>query len=139
MTSPLLKELLKLRPQMAKSAQAVYDDWDEEESGGGICDEISGALSDVIADHILDIDVEEGGHDGDDHSWLIVSKEFDGTSYRCGVDIPPDIYERGGGYSWEKGGGVRFSSNNVDVWDIDHTAAKSFESLVDDALRKFGG
>ncbi len=109
---PLGQELDRLRPAMAQAAQQVYDNWDQEDEfdeygGGGICDAVAQAISSVICD--LDCEMDEGGHEGDDHSYLVVSR---GTE-RYVVDIPPYVYETGGGYSWKKIGGVVFSPRHI--------------------------
>lgn len=99
----LKQELEVLRPRMATAAQEVYNSWSPEEEdtdiygGGGPCDEIASALAGIIADSI-DAHLNEGGHEGDDHAFLIVSR----AGERYWVDIPPRIYESGGGYSWQK-------------------------------------
>lgn len=106
---------------MAHAAQEVYDSWDQDESGddpelgsGGICDRISAALASVVVEDIEDIEVHEGGQDGDDHSWLIVMNRVEAYS----VDIPPRVYETGGGYSWKKILGVVFKPDDITIDNI---------------------
>ena len=89
-----------LRPQLAAATQIVYDNWQPDENGeyaGGICDEIAETMAGVIAS-VTDCQIDEGGHDGDDHMFLIVSQ----GKYRYWVDLPAYTYETGGGYSWQK-------------------------------------
>jgi hypothetical protein len=100
----LKQELETLRPRMAAAAQKIYDAWETDEEGldveyggGGPCDEIAAALSGIIGDSI-DAHIDDGGHEGDDHAFLIVSR----AGERYWVDIPPGVYEHGGGYSWQK-------------------------------------
>jgi len=98
----LKKELEVLRPRLAAAAQEIYDAWDQSEefddySGGGICDAIASAMHQVIADSI-DAHIDEGGHEGDDHAFLLVSR----AGERYWVDIPPGVYETGGGYNWTR-------------------------------------
>jgi len=98
----LKQELEILRPKMAAAAQKIYDAWDpdnewDEYGGGGPCDAVASALHEVIANS-LDAHVAEGGHEGDDHAFLIVSR----AGERYWVDVPPNVYEQGGGYSWQK-------------------------------------
>ena len=102
--SNLRRQLELLRPNMAKAAQAVYDEWEQDEEGwsevcgaGGICGDISEAIGDVIVSNI-DCQLDEGGHEGDEHSYLVVSA----GSEKYIIDIPHHIYESGGGYSWRK-------------------------------------
>lgn len=63
---------------------------------GGACDAIQRAMSDVLSK--VDAQITEGGQPGDDHAYLIVFN--DNEAYE--VDIPPYVYERGGGYNWKK-------------------------------------
>lgn len=120
--STLHSRLTGLRAAMARAAQKVYDDWEQNDDGddevygaGGICTDISSAIADVIADRIRDVDFHEGGQDGDDHAWIIVT---DGKE-AYGVDIPPGVYESGMGYKWTKRKNVRFAANDVDIFPID--------------------
>ena len=120
---PLYNQLMSLRTRMAFAAQQVYNSWaqdengmDDELGGGGICDEISRAIADVVVSTVRNADTTEGGQDGDDHSWLIVYNQQEAY----GVDIPCHIYERGGGYSWQKLQGVHFSPNDISIWEVPH-------------------
>lgn len=109
----LQQHLISLRPQITIAAQLVYDQWEPDEFGGGICDEISSAISDVLS--VAGIDSTEGGHDGDEHSYVVA---YDDTEAFV-VDIPYDVYETGGGYSWEKTPDVVFSPNDVAIVPVD--------------------
>lgn len=119
---PLYQQLLALRPLMVQAAQKIYDEWDQEASEfgdwqvgmGGICDEISSAISGVVVENIRDAEVTEGEQPGDDHSWTIVYNQQEAYN----VDIPCHIYERGGGMSWEKLKDVQFGPNDVSIWEI---------------------
>lgn len=127
-SKPLKQELEQeeLCQQMAVAAQEVYNDWaqddegvDEERGGGGICDAISEAISGVIAEHVDDVELAEGGQDGDDHAYVIVYNEDEAY----GVDIPASLYETGGGYSWKKVEGVVFTSKDIEVFEVPHPDA----------------
>lgn len=117
---PLYRLLNSLRPLLAKAAQQVYNSWHPEDEyddfgGGGICDAVSNEMAGVIYSRLrIRAEVEEGGHEGDDHAWLIVSRGEE----TYGVDIPPGVYETGGGYSWEKIPGVHISPGHVNIWWI---------------------
>ena len=118
----LLQKLKQLRPLLAQAAQAVIDEWVQDDEGldgdlgaGGACDVVSQAMSAVIGSFIPDADVVDGGHDGDDHMWLIVVS----GSEAVGVDIPPGVYETGGGYSWKKIDDAKIESADVAIWKID--------------------
>lgn len=113
--SKLGDALEALRPQMAAAAQRVLDAWhpdedgyDEEYGGGGACDDVNSAIQDVIYG-IEGVEVVDGGHDGDDHAWTIVYDDSDAFA----VNIPPGVYEEGGGYSWRKKDGVTVSPDDV--------------------------
>ena len=114
---PLYTKLMSLRPQMAQAAQKVYDSWegedDEELGSGGICDEIAQEIAHVIVSKIAGVDIEDGGWDGDDHAWSIVSLGHE----RYGADIPPHVYEYGGGYHWTKRTNVHFSPHDVEIFE----------------------
>lgn len=122
----LLPQLKQLRPQMAEAAQRIYDSWDqtdEFQDGGGICDEIAEAISGIVASSINSdlIDISEYGHDGDDHAAIIVSAMDLNTgrpTERYLVDIPYDLYETGGGYNWTKIPDVIFMPQNVVIQRI---------------------
>lgn len=117
---PLYQQLMSLRPRMAFAAQKVYNNWEQDENGmdfelggGGICDQVSQAIADVVVSSIRNAETTEGGQPGDDHSWLIVYNQQEAY----GVDIPCHIYERGGGYSWQKTQGVHFSPDDISIWE----------------------
>jgi len=113
--------LEQLRAQMAQAAQAVYDEWEQDEEGmdeefgsGGICDQISSALASVIVTALEGVEIAEGGHDGDDHAWLIAYNHNEAYA----VDIPHQMYEAGGGYSWTKVPDVQFTPEDVTIDSI---------------------
>lgn len=111
-----------LAPEMAKKAQKVYDEWnqdehgmDEEYGGGGICQDIAAELSGVLNDHGIDAQTIDNEGMGEQHVWVI-AKMKDGI-YE--IDIPPSVYETGGGYSWTKRQGVQFDETHITVGKID--------------------
>ena len=104
-----------MRPKMAEAAQRVYDEWDQDDEyndfgDGGICDAIAQELQGVIASNIADANMTDGGQDGDDHAYTLVS---DSSHQIFEVDIPPHVYERGGGYSWTKLPNIVFEPSDV--------------------------
>ena len=118
----LYLQIMALRPQMAKAAQAVYDEWEHDEDGldhtlggGGICDQISNAIGSVIVSKIPGVESTDGGQDGDDHSWIIVYNQTE--AYH--VDIHPSVYERGGGYNWTKIPNVIIKPTDIEVFKAD--------------------
>jgi hypothetical protein len=132
----LIRHVERLRPALATAAQNVIDAWQaDEEDGdpelgfGGICDRVADAMMEVLGD--AGIDVLPGGQDGDDHAWVVA---YDATS-ACGVDIPPEIYETGAGFSWKKIEGAEVSPHDVQVWAIDR---RDLGLDDDDGLRRQG-
>ena len=98
-------DLLALRGRLAEAAQVVVDAWVQDEEGydvelgqGGACDRVADAMSSVIMEALPDAMIDYGGQDGDDHAFLLVGR--DGEVFI--VDVPPGVYERGGGYVWRK-------------------------------------
>jgi hypothetical protein len=60
------------------------------------------------------VDITEGGHQGDDHAWLIAYTDHEAF----GIDIPPGIYETGSGYNWKKRPGVKLTANDVEIFRL---------------------
>lgn len=119
--SDLVSRIRRLLPDLLRAAQEEYDSWDQDEEGwgeecgtGGICDRISSAFSGVLA-RLPDVEVIDGGQDGDDHAYVIVLTDTEAVA----VDIPPGVYETGGGYNWKKKPGVRFSPYHVILDKLD--------------------
>lgn len=109
--------LMSLRPQMAQSAQHIYDQWrmDDIDFGGGICDLIASEIGGIIVSNIENAEIIDGGWEGDDHAYVIASNGTEAYS----VDIPHDIYEIGGGYNWKKRTGVQFSPDDIMIEKIE--------------------
>jgi hypothetical protein len=114
--SRLYAQLMALRPRIAQAAQQIYDSWeqDDECDMGGICDEIASEIGSIIHSAIPGVQTSDGGHDGDDHAWVIAHD----TMKAYGVDIPPHVYETGGGYCWQKIPDVHFDADDVEIWDL---------------------
>ena len=113
-----IKEIEKLRPQLVKAAQKVYDAWQVDEDGydwqvgkGGICHLIADAFTEVIPS---DFEITSVSSDHEVHVWIAVLAE-DGI-YK--LDIPHEIYETGGGYNWEKIPDVEFEPNDITIEHI---------------------
>ena len=106
---------------MAAAAQKIYDEWaqnsegiDEELGSGGICDGVAEALGTIISESIDEAELFEGGHQGDDHAFVIAQRGAEAF----GVDIPSGVYEYGGGYNWRKKKGVKFSPEYIVIFPV---------------------
>ncbi len=125
----LLSRVNALRPQLAAAAQGVVDEWEQDDEGfdcelggGGPCDSVAREMGGVLAN--AGIDATDGGQEGDDHAWLIA---YDATTEELvGVDIPPNVYETGGGYNWTKLEDAAVTAVDVAVWPID----EKFEDVI---------
>jgi hypothetical protein len=116
----LESDLKSLRKQFAAVAQEVYDEWDPEDEfheygGGGICDEIQGRMDGVVWDAVDNVSTTGGTQPGDEHANLLVYTEDEAYI----VDIDPNIYERGSGYSYEKIEGVTILPSDVEIYEVD--------------------
>lgn len=108
-------QIKDLRPELASAAQKVYDEWDQNEEGfcdwlgyGGICQDIADAMAEVLGKHGIDC-TTFSQEVGEQHVFVI-AKTDDGV---FSVDIPPYLYETGGGYCWKKIPDVKFDSRYV--------------------------
>jgi len=117
----LKQQLRQLRPKFAAAAQAIYDSWeqdedgfDEEFGGGGICDAIANAIMGLMPSGI---DTMDGGQPGDEHAFVIAFNDTEA----CTVDIPPGVYESGGGYNWKKRQGVTITEDDVEIIPINRS------------------
>ena len=125
---PLQRALDLRRPRFAAAAQRVLDGWEQDEEG--VCDVLgTGGPCDMVADELqgeLDFEYTDaggvtqspgsmpGGHDGDDHAWLIVYDDHEAVV----LDLPPDVYETGGGYQWKKRRGVQIRPSDFVIESI---------------------
>lgn len=69
----------------------------------------------MIDNGIPGVEIREGGWEGDDHAYIIVQRGRKAFV----VDIPPEVYETGGGYSWRKRKGVQFEPDDVVIEEAD--------------------
>lgn len=118
--APSVNTLNPLLPRLAAAAQGVYDAWaqddegfDDEYGGGGICHDIAEAMCQVLGSANID-SFSYHSTVGENHVWVI-------AKFREGVysiDIPPSEYETGGGYTWKKIQGVRFTPQSIYVSQV---------------------
>lgn len=117
---------VSLKSQIAQIAQKVYDDWDENDdvyAGGGICD----LIADEIVSFLSSNNVESfsyNPHQGENHVYVIA--KFPSGIFE--IDIPPNVYEIGGGYSWKKIPNIKFDSRCVIINKISNDIEK-FDEL----------
>lgn len=104
-----------------ESAQCIIDDWEQDEEGfseefghGGICDRVADSIGDILAEN--DIDFIYGGHDGDDHAYIIAYDQDDRTAFL--IDIDPYAYEEGHGYVWKKRHGIELKVDDVIIEEV---------------------
>jgi hypothetical protein len=120
-STPLIDKVRSLSAQLIQAAQAVLDEWapeadgwDQEYGHGGACDDIAQAMSDVIVSSLDDIEIGSGGWEGDDHAYLLIN---DGTD-TVHLDIPPGVYETGGGMNWRKREGIRLTEGDLVIESV---------------------
>ncbi len=111
------EDLLRLLPLLVKAAQDEYNQWtqdvdgnDPELGGGGICQEIAGAMAGVLSNNGIECNTVSA-QIGEQHVWVIC-KLTDGV---YSVDISPYTYETGGGYNWKKIPNVIFSTEDISI------------------------
>lgn len=109
-----------LLPRMVVVAQKVYDEWAQDEEGydeelgaGGICQDIADDICGVLASEGLDCSPVSASV-GEQHVWVVVKLEGADAGV-WSIDIPPDVYETGGGYTWRKRPGVAFEAAHIVV------------------------
>lgn len=101
--------------ELVTAAQRVYDawyqndeGWDEMYAGGGICHDIASAIQDVLSSHNINCTTFSQSI-GEVHVFAIA--QFREGIYQ--VDIPPYVYETGGGYNWKKIKDVIFDTSDL--------------------------
>lgn len=100
---------------MVKAAQEQYDDWRQDHDGqddelgrGGICHLIADDLIDVLYRHKIE-NVQSVCSNYEQHVYVV--GQFKEGIYE--IDIPYDVYETGGGFTWKKIPNVQFSRNDI--------------------------
>ncbi len=131
----LLPRLRALRPAIAAAAQRILDEWQLDEEGldpelgaGGICDRVADVIIDTIYGRLDGVKAAPGAPEGEDHQWVVAS---DGYSAFV-VDIPPGVYESGGGYSWRKIEGAEIGPDDVVIAPIELELAQDLLKEGDD-------
>lgn len=113
---------VSLKQEISRAAQEVYNSWEQDpEEGdpelgfGGICDRVSQAITDVVIHKYPHLDVADGGMDGDDHAFPVFYNDTEAVA----IDIPPHVYETGGGYSWKKREGVTVHPDDIVMYGVE--------------------
>lgn len=114
---PSVQNIRNLLPQLTQAAQRVYDTWeqnddgyDEMYGGGGICHDIADAMCGVLSSKGIECNTFSASI-GEVHVWVI-AKFLEGV---YSIDIPPNVYETGSGYTWKKKRDVAFTPNDIHV------------------------
>lgn len=120
-----LSRLNALRPQMCQAAQITYDAWDQNEDGedvelgyGGLCQDVASAISDVLSSNGISC-YTLSAEVGEQHVWVLAWEKDNPPYNGYHVDIPPGVYETGGGYTWRKIPDVVFSPRHIDLYKAD--------------------
>ncbi len=127
------QDIKLLLPEIAAAAQSVYDVWEQDEEGmdvelgaGGICQDIAEAICGVLNEKGIDC-ATVSQQVGEQHVYTIAQLS-DGV---FAIDIPPSVYERGGGYTWKKIKDVVFKPEYVDVYKLSDDP-EEFENFLED-------
>lgn len=118
---PSLETVLGLRPELAEAAKAVYDAWEQGDDGwddelglGGICQDVASAMAGKLGGLGIEHVVQVHASVGENHVFLVALLE-DGV---YSIDIPPSVYETGGGYVWRKRDSAEFPADCVEVFRV---------------------
>ena len=125
--------LLSLKEELAKAAQKIYDEWQQDEDGqcdylgeGGICQDIAEAMCSILIDNNIEC-ASVSQTIGDQHVY-VVAKIKDGV---YNVDIPPHLYETGSGYRWKKILNVEFDKRYIVINCLSRDSNDYYDYLGD--------
>lgn len=110
-----INDIKRLLPTITAAVQKEYDRWDEnpdEYANGGICHLLADEVCSVLWDHNIQSATVSSDHEV--HVYTI-AKVREGV---WSVDIPPGVYETGGGYNWKKIHDVQFDPRDIDLYCI---------------------
>ena len=132
-------KVTSLKHEMAKAAQKVYDEWDQDEEGidpeygaGGICQDIADAIAGVLIDHDINAITVDSEGMVDQHVWAVAYDPESRLAFN--VDIPPSVYEIGSGYVWKKRPNVSIDEGNISIDDVDYDLA-GIDDLIEARVR----
>lgn len=116
-----MADLTAIKPILAVKAQRAYDQWEQDKDGldpelgpGGICHEIADAIADTLNEHGIETATISQSI-GEQHVYAVALV----TEGIYAVDIPPSVYETGGGYVWKKIPGVLFGAEDIITYLIE--------------------
>jgi hypothetical protein len=120
------------KEKLAEIAQTVYDAWDASDKDygdwqvgfGGICHLIAEKIVSYLDD--IGIYAQTVSSDAEVHVY-VVAKTEDGVYL---IDIPPHLYETGGGYNWEKIPEVVFNEDYIVIHRLS-SDPKDFREYVE--------
>jgi hypothetical protein len=122
-----IDEIKSLLPSLLAAAQSVYDAWhqvdgmDEELGGGGICHFMADRFGDCLSQAGVEDFASIQAAVGENHVYIVALLE-DGV---YSIDIPPGVYETGGGYSWTKRSGVAFQHADIVIYRVEGTMSSA--------------
>ena len=123
-----LSQLNAIKSSLAEVAQAVYDEWDQDEDGhdeefgsGGICDVVAAKMADVVQRR-TNLAAMTLHNSEIDHTFVLAYK-YSEDPEECElyqVDIPYQVYETGGYYKFKKIPDVEMDASDVVIKDWTH-------------------
>lgn len=131
-----INKLKTLLPTLARAAQKCYDDWDinkfddplgfdTEYAGGGICHLIADEFVSILDQH--DIEAATATQQIEEQHVFTIAQLDDGVYI---VDIPPNTYETGAAYSWERKPDIKIDANDIYIDKISNNP-EEFEEFID--------
>lgn len=108
----------RIRAELAKAAQAVYDAWEQVDGidpdlgEGGICQDVASGMVEALSRQGVENALSMPASVGENHVFVVALIPGDGV---YSVDIPPSVYEIGSGYVWRKREGVVFGPEDIVV------------------------
>lgn len=126
----------QIKAELAQAAQEVYDGWLQNDEGydemlgsGGICQDIADSMCEILSKHNIDC-VTFSQETGEQHVYVIARIPESGI---YSVDIPPGLYETGGGYNWKKIPDIEFDERYIYISKLTSDAEdENFSDLFGD-------
>jgi len=120
------------KKQLAIIAQTIYDKWDASDKYygdwqvgfGGICH----LIADEIASHLntMGIYAQTVSSEAEVHVY-VVAQTKEGVFL---IDIPPHLYETGGGYNWKKIPEIIFDEDYIVIYNLSSNP-QNFQEYVE--------